>query len=159
MTAKDVIKQFGLEPLPIEGGFFRQIYQAGQMVPTETLGTFAKPQLPLFTVIYYVITPDSFSALHRLTGSEVWSWIAGGSLEQVIVLPSGEVEKRHLGFGENEEPVSVIPPGSWQGTKLIDGEYGLCSVIVSPGYDEGDFTIADSAFIEKYPQLQEFLAP
>lgn len=159
MTVKEVIERLNLEPLPVEGGYFRQIHEDAQKVPTQTLGPFAKARASLFTVIYYMVTPSSFSALHKLTGSEVWSWIAGGSLEQVIVFPSGVVEKRILGFGTSGAPVSVIPPRCWQGTRLIDGEYGLCTVMMSPGYDEGDFTLADSNFIEKYPQLREFLAP
>lgn len=159
MTAQEVIEKFDLKPLPNEGGFFKQIYLDPHKIPTTTLGPFAKEHLPLFSVIYYLITPDSFSALHKLVGSEVWTWVAGGSLEQVIVHPSGTWEKRLVGFGKNLEPISIILPGCWQGTKLREGDFALCSVIMSPAYDEGDFTLAEASFIEKYPQLEDFLAP
>lgn len=78
MTAQEVIEKFDLKPLPNEGGFFKQIYLDPHKIPTTTLGPFAKEHLPLFSVIYYLITPDSFSALHKLVGSEVWTWVAGG---------------------------------------------------------------------------------
>ena len=37
ITAQDVIDRLGLEPHPVEGGYFRETYRAAETVPAATL--------------------------------------------------------------------------------------------------------------------------
>ena len=63
MNAKDVIELLGLEPLPHEGGYFYQTYNL-----TEN----DRSDRPIATAIYYLLTPDDFSAMHRLDSDEIY---------------------------------------------------------------------------------------
>jgi predicted cupin superfamily sugar epimerase len=154
MTAQQLVVHLGLEPLEGEGGFYRRVFLDPQTVETAGLGPFAKPLLPLSSTIYYLVTPESFSALHKLAGSEIWTWIAGDSLEQVLFYPDGSIEQRLLGLGGDAMPVSVVPGGCWQGTRLTENSsfgYALCSTVMSPAYDPSDFTLADAGLYTLFP--------
>ena len=52
MTAEDVIAALGLQPLPMEGGSFRETYRSADYIGDKALAT----------AIYYLITPTSSSA-------------------------------------------------------------------------------------------------
>ncbi len=154
MTAKQLVEYLGLEPLEGEGGFYRRVFLDTQTVETAGLGTFTKPQLPLSSAIYYLVTPESFSALHKLAGSEIWTWIAGDPLDQFLLYPDGKIELRMVGLGGGALPVSVVPGGCWQGTRLAKDSsfgYALCSTVMSPAYDTGDFVLADAGLCIMFP--------
>lgn len=165
LTAKQLVAYLGLEPLEGEGGFYRRVFLDTQIVGTAGLGPFTKPQLPLSSTIYYLVTPESFSALHKLAGSEVWTWIAGDPLDQFLLYPDGDIELRAVGLGGGAMPVSVVPGGCWQGTRLAkDGSFGyaLCSTVMSPAYDASDFVLADAGLCTLFPSaaalIQRFIA-
>ncbi|MCH8256908.1 MAG: cupin domain-containing protein [Proteobacteria bacterium] len=52
MTAEEIIDRFNLKPLPHEGGYFTEVYQDSENRSQSS--------------IYYLITEEGFSALHRL---------------------------------------------------------------------------------------------
>ncbi len=60
MKTQTLIEQLGLEPLPGEGGFFKRVH------------SFMKEDRLLGSVIYYLITEESYSSLHYLSTDEVW---------------------------------------------------------------------------------------
>lgn len=61
--AADVVAEtLGLQPLPDEGGRFRRAYADRQA-----------------SAIYYLLTRGDVSALHRLTGPEVYHFYAGAA--------------------------------------------------------------------------------
>ena len=69
MTAQQIIDLLNLEPHPKEGGYFRETYRSA---------TSSQPGPPFSgerahsTAIYYLLTPDTYSAMHRLPGDEVF---------------------------------------------------------------------------------------
>jgi len=165
MTAKQLVAYLGLEPLEGEGGFYRRVFLDTQTIGTAGLGPFAKPQLPLSSTIYYLVTPESFSALHKLAGSEIWTWIAGDPLDQFLLFTDGNIEQRVVGLGGGAMPVSVVPGGCWQGTRLTRDStfgYALCSTVMSPAYDASDFVLADEGLYALFPSaatlIERFIA-
>lgn len=166
MTGAEVIRQLSLEPLEGEGGYFRRIFVEEAMVETGALGNFTEERLPLTSVIYYLMTEQSFSALHYLAGNEVWTWIAGDLVTQVVVDADRSVRQYTLGFAEGAQPVSVVPGGSWQASRLarpIRHGYALCSTVMSPAFDAQDFILADRLFLRGFDSpaaalLEPFLA-
>ena len=82
MTAHDIINALQLEPLAIEGGYYRETWRS-------TAGS----------AIYYLLTDaaDSFSALHRLPTDEVYHFYLGDPVEQWRLHPRGQVERVVLG--------------------------------------------------------------
>lgn len=140
MTAAELIAALRLEPLPTEGGFFRQTYVSDVRLPDGRAAG---------TAIYFLITPAGFSALHRLSTEEVWHFYAGDPVEHLILDPaSGKGLKTQLGsnFASGETPQLVVPGGSWQGARLAPGgAWALLGCTMSPGWDEREFTLGDRA--------------
>lgn len=131
MDAKSLIDALQLEPLPSEGGYFRRIHTHPATVP----GT----ERPLSSSIYYLLTPDTFSALHRLDMQETYHFHGGDAVEMLLLHPDGTGEKRLLGAVPacGEAPFTVVPAGVWQGSRLApsgSAGYALFSLCCCPGF-------------------------
>ena len=68
-SPEELIAALGLEPHPLEGGFFRETYRTRQKLHGQ--------ERPLATAIYYLLTPTTCSALHRLPGDELFHFYLG----------------------------------------------------------------------------------
>src|SRR3954471_10499345 len=88
-TADDVIRLLDLKPLAIEGGFFRETYKSPQNVD---LPLYSGPR-SLATAIYYLLTPETFSRMHRVPGEEIFHFYLGDSIDMLQLKPdaSGEI--------------------------------------------------------------------
>ena len=143
MTAQEVIKLLQLEPLAEEGGFFRQTYKAKGMIPRAVL-PFHDRDHAYSTAIYYLITPESFSALHRLPQDEIFHFYLGDPVE-MVQLETGK-PPRHFILGTDlangQRPQVVAPANIWPGTRLLEGgQWALLGCTVSPGFEYADFEI------------------
>jgi uncharacterized protein len=80
ITAHDIITTLGLAPLPSEGGYYAETYRSA-----------------FGTAIYYLLTADSFSAMHRLPGDEIFHFYLGDPVEMLQLRPDGTGEVLILG--------------------------------------------------------------
>lgn len=139
-TAEQLIARLDLAPLPHEGGFFRQTYRSPQTLDSGR---------PLGTAILFLLTPDSFSALHRLITDEVWHFLDGDPIEHLALDDAGaHGHLTTLGHGllEGELPQLVVHGGLWQGARLRPGgAWALCSCTMAPGWDEREFELGHRA--------------
>jgi predicted cupin superfamily sugar epimerase len=125
LGAQDIKRLLRLEPLPEEGGFFRETYRSATS-----------------TAIYYLLAPGVFSALHRLPGDEVFHFYLGDPVEMLQLHPDGSSRTITIGSDITAamEPQIVVPGGVWQGCRLKDGgRYALMGTTMSPGFNAGDF--------------------
>ena len=147
-TADEVVRRLELEPIDQEGGFFRRTAESG-LRPAGPGGRRA------WSAIYSLITPDGFSAFHRLPTDEVWCFHAGDSLESLRLKPDGAGEWVRLGLNilAGDQPQSVVPAQTWQGTRLLPGgRWALSSCLVSPEFVWEDFALGDRAALSAaYP--------
>jgi uncharacterized protein len=154
LDAEAVIRLLNLEWLPPEGGFFRSTYRSA----TTTEGL-AGGNRPHSTAIYYLVTPEQFSALHRLPQDEVFHFYRGDAVEMLQIDYEGRASYRVLGprFEKGEEPQAVAPGGVWQATRLVPGgKWALLGCTVSPGFDYADYEHGVRAsLVETYPQHRE----
>ena len=164
MTPQEIIRRFQLEPLPEEGGFFRQVWRSPLRIGNAFLGKDYPPAQdhPLGTVIYFLITENDFSALHRLPTPEHWFFHAGDPLEMLLLHPDGRGEVKYLGanFGAQEHFHITTPAHSWQGTRISTTHlklgWALVSAVMIPGWEESDFTLAQKdELLAQYPAWQE----
>ena len=82
MDAKEYIEKLNLTPHP-EGGYFKEVYQAkGEY-------ELAEGKRKYFTSIYFLLTPETKSHLHRLNHDEVWYYHDGASLKIHCLYPDG----------------------------------------------------------------------
>jgi predicted cupin superfamily sugar epimerase len=141
-NANELIHRLGLEPLPIEGGYFRQTWSSDDLV---SIPGYDSPR-PAGTAIYFLLTsdPDSFSSLHRLATGEMYHFYLGDPVEMLLLAegtPGGRIILGpHLLGGQHVQ--YVVPRSVWQGSRLIPGgRFALLGTTMAPGFDARDFTL------------------
>jgi len=154
LTAERLIQLLNLEPLPIEGGFFRQTYLAPETFePTASPGRTPGPRSAC-SAIYYLLHGDNFSALHRLKTDELYHFYLGDPVEMLLLYPDGSVLHPVLGNDlENGQHLQfLVPQGVWQGSQLMPGgRFGLLGTTMAPAYTQADFELGDrAALIQQY---------
>ena len=135
LTAWEVVRLLKLEPLDQEGGYFRRTGESATILPGG---------LRAWSMIHSLITPEGFSALHRLGKEEVWCFHAGDPLESLRLRPdgSGEWVKLGLNLARGERPQDVVPAQIWQGTRLAaGGRWALVTCVVAPEFVWSDFEL------------------
>jgi predicted cupin superfamily sugar epimerase len=144
-TAKQVIDHLGLEPLPLEGGFFRR--------------TLSVP--PSLSVIFYLLTPESSSMLHRLRADEIWCFQAGDAIELLLLSPDGSGEQIKLGsdLGDGQHAQALVPAGTWQGAQMMPGgRWALATCVCSPEFVQKDFELGDGPTLcAAYPRFADVI--
>lgn len=149
MTAQDVITALQLEPLSMEGGYFRRTYCSSQCTTDGK---------PMGTVIYYLLTPDSFSRLHKLPTDEVYHFYQGSAVELTVLCDDGTGKTILLGndLSKGMLPQFCVPANCWQGSCLAEnGAWALLGTSMSPGFVDDDFIPGErEALLKAYPSFQ-----
>ena len=140
MEVNELIRKWKLVPLAGEGGYFRFITEFSSL----NAGS-----------IFYLVTKDSFSSLHRLEEDELWFFLEGGSSVQLVFDENtGKSETRILSA---QSRVSLVKKGLWQATKLEEGEYALFSTVMCPHYENWMYSSPDEALLKRFPHLREYI--
>jgi len=150
LSAEEVIRQLRLEWLPPEGGYFRSTYVAATQTPANGGTRYHS------TAIYYLVTPEGFSALHRLPQDEIFHFYRGDTVEMLLLHEDGKTEVREIGsrFEAGQHPQVLAPGRVWQGTRLKEGgRWALLGCTVAPGFDYSDYEHGKrSHLIKTFPQ-------
>jgi predicted cupin superfamily sugar epimerase len=159
MTAEDVKRLLELTPLELEGGFFRETYRSRWQVSNEYLPEGVRGPRSIGTAIYYMITPESFSTLHRLPGTEVFHFYLGDAVQMLQLHPDGASQTVTLGrdLVAGQQPQVVVRGGIWQGCRLAPGgKWALLGTTMSPGFDYADYeTGVRDELIARYPRAAD----
>ena len=118
MSAQQVIEALGMHYLDGEGCWISLLWR------TEHANA-----------IYALITPQDFSAMHRLNEDEAWTHIAGAPAHMLILNADGAHEQISLGtdMAEGQVPHYRVQGGCWQGT-ITTGEWTLVSCVLVPPF-------------------------
>ncbi len=138
---EQIIQKLSLEPLPKEGGYFRFISEFG-----DGAG-----------MIYYLMTGDSFSHLHKLSDDEVWTFLEGDVAVQTIVYSDGNIEEYNL---DSDNRTSIVKKGCFQATRIAKPEkgYSLFTTTMSPRYRDDMYTHgADVLEMREDERLKELI--
>ena len=162
LSAKQIRELLNLRPLHGEGGFFVETYRAKFVLAQASLPPGYLGGRALSTAIYYLLTPDTFSAIHRLKGDEVYHFYLGDPAEMLVLKPDGTGETVLIG----SDVVSgmrlqyVVPGGAWQGSRVVPGgKFALMGTTMSPGFDPADFELgARDQLITRYPGYTALIA-
>lgn len=160
-TADELIALLHLKPLQIEGGYFIETYRSGDNLAGECLpGRYSGPR-SVSTAIYYLLTPGTFSEMHRVNSDEIFHFYLGDPVEMLELHPDGSGRRIVLGSDvtTGQRPQHVVPAGVWQGTRLIDGgSFALMGTTVSPGFSYEDYTSGNRDDLSgTYPQFGEMI--
>lgn len=150
-----------LEPLAMEGGYYAETYRAAEAIPAEALPARYGGRRSLGTAIYYLLTPDTCSAMHRLAGDELWHFYLGDPLEMLQLHPDGSGQVILLGSDllRGQRPQVVVPAGTWQGTRLLPGgAFALVGTTMAPGFEFGDYEPGQrEVLVQAYPCFRELI--
>jgi predicted cupin superfamily sugar epimerase len=132
-----VAELLGLEPLPDEGGLFRRTFIDAHA-----------------SAIYFLLIAPDFSALHRLTATEIYHWYAGSPLRLLLLGGAGDISEPVLGpdLAAGQRPQIVVPAGVWQGSSST-GAWSLVGTTTAPPFDWDGFELGERAALTAgYPE-------
>ncbi|MBG0791508.1 MAG: cupin domain-containing protein [Desulfovibrionaceae bacterium] len=162
ITAQDVIDMLGLVPHPEEGGWFLETHRSSELFDKDALPARYMDARCHFTAIYYLLTPETYSHMHRLKTDEVFHFYAGDPCEMLQLHPDGTGETVVLGnvLSLGQRPQVRVPRNSWQGMRLMDGgDFALMGCTVAPGFEFADYAHGDrEALTARYPDFTEHIA-
>lgn len=139
-TGDEVIELLGLEPLPAEGGWFRETFRDEAS-----------------TAIVFLLRAGECSRLHRLTSPEVYHWYGGAPLRLTVLHEDGRVEEAVLGGDllAGLRPQHVVPAGACQGSEPL-GPWTLVGTTMAPGFTWEGFELVDrSEALRRWPSAAE----
>lgn len=158
-----IIAKYRMQENPTEGGYFVPVYTSELAVPA-----FATPlpkSLPICSSIYYLITSDNFSALHRVTSDMLYHFYAGQPVDVLMLDPTGGKGAHHryqLGndLTTQQRQTLVIPGGTWIGSRVNEGgAYALLGVSMAPGFDPANYEIGRRDVLTlQFPELKNDIA-
>lgn len=139
-----------------EGGWFKETYRSGLVIPTNDLpGGFAGDR-NCSTAIYFLLTGSNFSAFHRIKSDELWHFYAGDALNVYVITETGKLEIIRLGndLEKGEVFQTVVKAGCWFASQPADeNTFSLVGCTVAPGFDFNDFELAKREdLIKDFPQ-------
>jgi predicted cupin superfamily sugar epimerase len=158
-TAEDIIRHLGLTPHPKEGGFFRETYRSTEALtalPSRYVGPRAHS-----TAIYYLLTPNTYSALHRLQTDEIFHFYLGDPVRMLQLDSQGQGRTLVLGpdLINGQQLQVVVPRGIWQGSFLEPGgSFALLGCTVAPGFEYADYESGDrQSLTAHYPAFADLI--
>ena len=161
MTAQDIIELLDLRSLPKEGGYYRETYRSAEIIHSNTLPDSYNEDRSFGTAIYYLLTPETYSALHKLPTDEIFHFYLGDPVIMLQLHPDKTSDVITLGhkINEGQKVQIIVPKGTWQGTFLKEGgSFALMGTTMTPGFDFSDYTggIMES-LLQQYPDQKELI--
>ncbi len=162
LTADHIKDLLGLAPLPVEGGYYAETYRAVPLAPSASPDPARRPRATA-TAIYYLLTAETLSALHRLSSDEIFHFYLGDSVEQLQLMPDGSGLISIIGpdLLAGMRPQVIVPAGVWQGARLAPtGSHGfaLLGTTMTPGFDFADYESGPGdELIAAYPAFREMI--
>jgi len=161
MDIEKLKRLLDLKPLPDEGGFYAEPYRSGESLAGTCLPKRYAGDRCFGTAIYFLLTVETFSALHRLASDEIYHFYLGDLVEMLLLYPGRRGERIVLGpdvlGGQHVQ--FVVPRGVWQGSRLVyGGSFALMGTTMAPGFDFADWTEGNrDALVRVYPEHAELI--
>ncbi|MBW2554172.1 MAG: cupin domain-containing protein [Deltaproteobacteria bacterium] len=161
ITADKIKSLLNLKPHPVEGGYFAETYRSHEYIPKDELPDTYDSDRLLATAIYYLLTPDTFSTMHRLPTDEIFHFYLGDPVEMLQLLPDGSGRTIILGpdILNGMHLQVTVGKGVWQGSRLLPGgKFALLGTTMSPGYEPRDFESGQrDVLVDSYPQFRDLI--
>jgi len=169
MTAEQIIEFFGMKPLPKEGGYYVETYRAAEKIKKAALPVNLSGDRNIATAILYLLTADTFSAMHRLKSDEIFHFYLGDPVTMLQLHPDGHSEIITLGNDilNGQKIQIIVPKNTWQGAFINEacpersrgsGRFALMGCTVAPGFDPNDYQQAKrEQLIKQYPSRKDLI--
>ena len=113
------------------------------------------------TAIYYLLTPDTFSAMHRVRGDEMFHFYLGDPVEMLQLKSDGSGEVTILGqdIASGMRLQHTVTGRVWQGSRVRHGgKYALLGTTMAPGFEYEDYETGERReLIARYPQHADLI--
>jgi len=160
LTAEQIRELLQMRPHPIEGGYFAETYRGSPVVPQSLLPGYPGERA-ISTAIYYLLTPDTFSAMHRVRGDEMFHFYLGDPVEMLQLKAEGGGEVALLGqdIAARMRLQLTVPGGVWQGSRVrAGGKYALLGTTMAPGFEYEDYETGQRRdLIVRYPEFSNLI--
>ena len=157
----NLIHELNLEPHP-EGGYFRETYRSVGEVTEENLGVEYTGKRNYATCIYFLLTSEKFSALHRIKQDEIWHFYDGSPIRLHLISELGVHTEHRIGrdFKKGEVPQFIVPGGYWFAAEVINkDDYSLVGCTVSPGFSFEDFELKTrKELVSLFPDKEKIIS-
>lgn len=157
-SAEQLISLLELRPHPREGGFFCETYRADESLSAELLPARYGAARSVGTAIYYLLTPNTFSTLHRLASDEIFHFYLGDPVEMLQLTPDGgKIITLGADILSGQQLQVLAPRGVWQGSRLLPGgKFALLGCTVAPGFDYADYEHGQRSLLTReFPEFAE----
>jgi predicted cupin superfamily sugar epimerase len=160
LTAEQIRELLQMRPHPIEGGYFAETYRGSPMLPQSLLPGYPGDRA-ISTAIYYLLTPDTFSLMHRVRGDEMFHFYLGDPVEMLQLTPDGSGEVIVLGqdIAAGTRLQHTVTGGVWQGSRVrAGGKYALLGTTMAPGFEYEDYETGQRQdLIVRYPEFSKLI--
>jgi hypothetical protein len=159
-TAQQLIKKLGLKPHP-EGAYYRETYRSTEDFKKDALPRRYDGVRCFGTAIYYLLTADTFSYIHRIKTDEIYHFYLGSPVALVQLVSDGTgfvtVLGKNLEAGMNIQ--ATVSRGTWQGAQLVrGGQYALLGTTVAPGFEFEDVELGRrSTLLQSFPAFRNLI--
>jgi predicted cupin superfamily sugar epimerase len=161
LTSEQMIRLLELKPLTPEGGYYRETYRSDETMPPGALPTRYRGGRSVGAAIYFLLTPDTFSAMHRLSTDEVYHFYLGDPVELIELSPGASRKTVTLGHNilHNMVLQHVVRRDTWQALRLIPGgRLALLGTTTAPGFDQADYEHGDrNRLLAEYPGAEDLI--
>lgn len=160
-TAERIVELFGMKPLPREGGFYVETYRCPERITRSPRAAGSGDRRNLSTAILYLLTAETFSALHRIGSDETFHFYLGDPVTMLQLRADGSSQVVTLGhdiLGGQRVQV-VVPANTWQGCFVNPGgRFALMGTTVTPGFEFEDFEQPDAeALLGQYGEHRDLI--
>lgn len=157
VNAESLIQLLALRPLTIEGGYFSETYRSAAQF---NFPLYRGPR-SLATAIYYLLTPDTFSRMHRVPGEEIFHFYLGDPVEMLQLTSADHADVIVMGqdVSAGMKLQHVVPGKVWQGTRLRPGgRFALMGTTMSPGFDYADYETPNTVdLVRQWPEFRDMI--
>jgi predicted cupin superfamily sugar epimerase len=149
-----LVEKLKLTPHP-EGGFYSETYRSEKELETKA------GKRNLSTAIYFLLTSESVSKLHRIKSDELWFFHEGSNLTVHTLSDLGhkQLSLGHISGDGNAVPQHLVYADTIFGSSVDEpSSYALVSCVVAPGFDFADFELFDEKdLLDQFPDSPEII--
>lgn len=152
IPASEVIELLNLQPNDTEGGYFANTYP----LP----GTGEKP----CSAIYYFLEQGNRSLMHKVSSDMLYHFYQGSPVEMLLLYPEGYEPRTEVcifgnDLGAGQQPMKVIPGGTWLGSHIPGkGPWALMGVSMAPPFNPDDYFLGNRVqLIAEYPEQTKMI--
>ena len=161
ITAERIIKLYNMKLLPGEGGYYSETYRSNELIEKTALHERYDTDKAHSTAIFYLLTPETQSYMHRVKTDEIYHFYLGDPVQMVQLFPDGTTKVLFLGpdLQVGQFVQVVVPAGVWQGSFLLEGgSFALMGTTVAPGFDFSDHELGErQTLLDLYPSQRDMI--